>query len=105
MSALHGTKKFVVWDPPGVTQPELLSEVVEAAAAAAKKGGSSGTQGTRLTKSTASTMSTAESKLIGGPFTKTKNPEWLKTRSAIFDEVKKVSAASGSKTKTKRKLK
>ncbi|GMI05944.1 hypothetical protein TrLO_g5627 [Triparma laevis f. longispina] len=92
MSALHGTKKFAVWDPPGVTQPEIVEEVaeVEASASSSKKGGSSGAQGTRLTKSTASTMSTASSKKIGGPFTKTKNPAWLKERSSIFDEVKKL---------------
>lgn len=83
--AVNKTAKFAVFDAPGVTQPDWSKSSSSAAT------GKDGAQGRRATAGSGPKIATTEGgKQIGGDsFVKrTANPEWLKTRTSVYDTIK-----------------
>lgn len=81
--AVNKTAKFSVFDAPGVTQPDWSKEDVA-------RQNKDGLQGRRAKESTGPRMDAEGGKRIGGDsFVKrTANPEWLKTRVSVYDQIK-----------------
>jgi len=87
--ALNKTAKFAVLDAPGVTQPKLEdNETDPATASKPASSNARGQQGRRATSGSGPRIE--DSNKIGGESFphKIKNPDWLKERSSIYEEVK-----------------
>lgn len=85
--SLNKTGKFMVFDAPGIKQPEI--EVAVEEDAVATKENKEGLQGRRAKASAGPRMDT-DKKFIGGDsFVKrTKDPEWLKDREECYAKIK-----------------
>jgi threonyl-tRNA synthetase len=84
--SLNKTAKFSTLDAPGVAQPEI-SPPGESSASAASSKTKEGLQGRRAKASSGPRM---ESASVGGDsfVHRTANPEWLKNRVTVYDEIK-----------------
>lgn len=81
--AIQPTPKFAVLEYPGISQPTVSATTKTSTGATS----SSGAQGRRALASSGPKIT--HQKIGGDSFvTKTKNPEWLKTRTSIYDQVK-----------------
>lgn len=82
--AVQSTPKFAVLEYPGISQPTV------AATTAKPSSSSSGAQGRRAVAGSGPKITGAGTSKIGGDsfVTKTKNPEWLKDRTSVYDQVK-----------------
>jgi len=86
--ALNKTAKFAVLDAPGVTQPKIEDETANTSSSKSGGGNSRGQQGRRATSGAGPRIE--DSNKIGGDSFphKIKNPEWLKDRTSVYEEVK-----------------
>ncbi|GMH54615.1 hypothetical protein TrRE_jg125, partial [Triparma retinervis] len=82
--SLNSTSKFAVFDPPGFKQPAI--DVNDEQSTPTPSKAAPGREKDRLTESTKASMS--GNVKIGGDFTKTPNPQWLKDRDEVYKKVK-----------------
>jgi threonyl-tRNA synthetase len=90
--SLNKTGKFMVFDAPGIKQPEIAvaaAAAEEETVATANDNNKEGLQGRRAKASAGPRMDT-DKKFIGGDsFVKrTKDPEWLKDREEVYAKIK-----------------
>jgi hypothetical protein len=87
--SLNKTGKFMVFDAPGVKQPEIAVAVAAEEDDVATKDNKEGLQGRRA-KASSGPRIDADNKFIGGEsFVKrTKDPEWLKDREVVYAKIK-----------------
>eukprot|EP00953_Heterococcus_sp_UTEX-ZZ885_P032493 16968-Heterococcus_DN1.PRE.1 len=81
---VSNTSKFGVIDPASSKVVHVTAKPADAAAPAAAASGGKADHKTRLTKSTGKLVDEAGKGRIGGPFTVTKDPAYLKDRLSVF---------------------
>jgi threonyl-tRNA synthetase len=81
---VSNTSKFGVIDPASSKVVHVTAKPADAAAPAAAASGAKADHKTRLTKSTGKLVDEAGKGRIGGPFTVTKDPTYLKDRLSVF---------------------